>query len=97
MDDYRDLVAAGFAFLCAALLLVAGLLFVTHREVQTEPRTIIELPTKGGGTISPLILSEARCLRPFENIVEVLDKHPASFCRLANREVALLDAENYPR
>lgn len=97
MDDYRDLVAAGFAFLCAALLLVAGLLFVTYREVQTQPRTIIELPTKGGGTTFPLILSKSRCLRSLANVVELLDKHAASFCRSANREVALLDAENYPR
>lgn len=58
MDDYRELVAAGFAFLCAALALVAGLLFVTHRDVQTTPEKTIELPTKGG-TTAPLILSEA--------------------------------------
>jgi hypothetical protein len=28
MDDYRDLVAAGFAILCAALMLVAWLLLM---------------------------------------------------------------------
>jgi hypothetical protein len=96
MDDYRDLVAAGFALLCAALALVAGLLFVTHRDVQTAPGTIIELPTKGG-TTAPLILSESRRLRRLENVAEVARRYPASFSPWPSREVVLLDVENYPR
>lgn len=94
MDEYRDLVAAGFALLCAAVGLVAGLLFVTHRDVQTAPGTTIELPNNGGMT--PLILSESRRLRRFENVAEVAGK-PASFSPWPSREVALLDAENSPR
>jgi hypothetical protein len=43
MDDYRDIVAAGFAILCAALMLVAGLLWISNKpepgnsDLRTEP------------------------------------------------------------
>jgi hypothetical protein len=94
MDDYRDLVAAGFALLCAALALVAGLLFVTHWDVQTAPGTTIELPTKGGSTF-PLILSESRCWRSLEDAFEVVGRHSDWFCPAPSREFALLVLENH--
>ena len=43
MDDYRDIAAAGFAILCAALILVAGLLWISDKpepgnsDLRTEP------------------------------------------------------------
>jgi len=37
MDDYRDLVVAAFAVLCAALMLVAGLLFIINTADHSKP------------------------------------------------------------
>jgi hypothetical protein len=43
MDDYRDIVAAGFAVFCAALMLVAWLLWISHKpergnsDLRMEP------------------------------------------------------------
>jgi hypothetical protein len=42
MDDYRDLVIAGFALFCAALMLVAGLLFIASEPKQP----MLELPSQ---------------------------------------------------
>ena len=50
MDDYRDLVTAGFAVLCAAFMLVAGLLFILSTD-DSKPASEIE-PSKRG--IPPL-------------------------------------------
>ena len=48
MDDYRDLVIAGFGLLCAALMLVAGLLFIIAREGgQANSGKDINLPSQG--------------------------------------------------
>jgi hypothetical protein len=54
MDDYRDIVAAGFAVLCAALMLVAWLLFTSDkRELgNSDPR--IERPVATPLSISGL-------------------------------------------
>lgn len=54
MDDYRDLVTAGFAVLCAAFMLVAGLLFILSTD-DSKPASEIE-PSKRG---IPLALSES--------------------------------------
>jgi hypothetical protein len=43
-DDYRDLVSAGFAVLCAALMLVAGLLFILSTTEESKPSTESEPP-----------------------------------------------------
>lgn len=53
MDDYRDLVTAGFAVLCAALMLVAGLLFILSID-DFKPASEIE-PSKRA---TPLAISE---------------------------------------
>jgi hypothetical protein len=54
MDDYRDLVTAGFALLCAALMLVAGLLFILSTD-DSKPASEIE-PSK---RVAPLAISES--------------------------------------
>ena len=59
MDDYRDLVSAGFGILCAALLLVAGLLFIIHRPEPTNSGPQVERPGTSDAT-APLISSNAR-------------------------------------
>lgn len=89
MDDYRDLVAAGLALLCAALALVAGLLLVTHRDTKTAPGTTIELPAKGG-TASPLMLSKSQCWRSPKDAFGVVSRHPDSFFPSPSGEFALL-------
>jgi hypothetical protein len=43
MDDYRDLVTAAFGLLCAALMLIAGLLFIVREPGHADPVTEIEL------------------------------------------------------
>jgi hypothetical protein len=58
MDDYRDLVAAGFAVLCAALMLVTWLLFIAHGTDDSRAIPQIEQPGKSGAT-SPLVSSNA--------------------------------------
>jgi hypothetical protein len=40
MDDYRDLVIAGLAVLCAGLMLVAGLLFILGSSDGSKPAEI---------------------------------------------------------
>jgi hypothetical protein len=40
MDDYRDLVIAGLAVLCAGLMLVAGLLFILGSTDGSKPAEI---------------------------------------------------------
>jgi hypothetical protein len=40
MDDYRDLVIAGLAVLCAGLMLVAGLLFILSSSDGSKPAEI---------------------------------------------------------
>jgi hypothetical protein len=40
MDDYRDLVIAGLAVLCAGLMLVAGLLFILGRPTGQNRRRL---------------------------------------------------------
>jgi hypothetical protein len=59
MDDYRDLVSAAFAVLCAALLLVAGFLFIISRPEPTNSGPQVERPGTSGAT-APLISSNAR-------------------------------------
>lgn len=62
MDDYRDLVGAGFAVLCAALLLVAWLLFIVDKPEPTDSAPQIERPNVSG-TTAPLLSSTARNVR----------------------------------
>ena len=52
MDDYRDMVLAAFALLCAALMLVAGLLLLGDKSAQgqTDPR--LEQPEARGSITS---------------------------------------------
>jgi hypothetical protein len=44
MDDYRDIVAAGFAILCAALMLVAWLLLMGDEPEHGNADLRIEPP-----------------------------------------------------
>ena len=44
MDDYRDIVAAGFAILCAALMLVAWLLWISDKPEHGNSDFRIEPP-----------------------------------------------------
>ena len=53
MDDYRDLVAAGFAVLCAALMLVAALLFIANKPESGNAPPQIERP----GSAPPAVIS----------------------------------------
>jgi hypothetical protein len=57
MDDYRDLVAAGFAVLCAALMLVGALLFIANKPESAHAPPQVEQP---GAAAGPLISSNAR-------------------------------------
>jgi hypothetical protein len=54
MHDYRDLVGAGFAVLCAALMLIAGLLFILSAADESRLGTEKEPPTKGAPPFSSL-------------------------------------------
>jgi hypothetical protein len=60
MDDYRDLVGAGFAVLFAALLLVAGLLFIIYEPEPTNSAPQVERPGTSGGGTAPLMSGNAR-------------------------------------
>ena len=57
MDDYRDLVAAGFAVLFAALMLVAALLFIANKPESGNAPPQVERP---GVATSPLMSSNAK-------------------------------------
>lgn len=46
MDDYRDLVTAAFALLCAALMLVAGLLLLGEKPEQGRADPRLEVPAR---------------------------------------------------
>ena len=59
MDDYRDLVEAGFAVLCAALMLVAGLLFLNATE-ESKPAREIEPPSMNGRPLPQSYYFECR-------------------------------------
>jgi hypothetical protein len=54
MDDYRDIVAAGFAVLCAALMLVAWLLFTSDKPELGNSDPSIERPVETSLSISSL-------------------------------------------
>ena len=66
MDDYRDLVTAGFAVLCAALMLVAGLLFILSTD-DSKPASEIE-PSKRGAPV----ISESSQVPPSSNSMNYL-------------------------
>jgi hypothetical protein len=51
MDDYRDLVIAGLAVLCAGLMLVAGLLCILGSSDGSKPE--IEPPSPQVAASSP--------------------------------------------
>jgi hypothetical protein len=53
MDDYRDLVIAGLAVLCAGLMLVAGLLFILSSSDGSKPAEI-QPPSPQVAASSPL-------------------------------------------
>ncbi|AJA60679.1 MULTISPECIES: hypothetical protein [Bradyrhizobium] len=53
MDDYRDLVIAGLAVLCAGLMLVAGLLFILSSSDGSKPAEL-EPPSPQVAAWSPL-------------------------------------------
>ena len=52
MDDYRDIVAAGFAILCAALMLVAGLLWISDQPEHGNSDLRIEPPVPALQSVS---------------------------------------------
>jgi hypothetical protein len=54
MDDYRDIVAAGFAILCAALMLVAWLLWISDKPEHGNSDLRIEPPVAAPQSISKL-------------------------------------------
>jgi len=56
MDDYRDIVAAGFAILCAALMLVAGLLLMSDKPEYGISGPHIEPPAAAPQSISSIEL-----------------------------------------
>ncbi len=56
MDDYRDLVAAGFAILCAALMLVAWLLLMGDKPDYGSSEPHIEPPVAAPQSISRIEL-----------------------------------------
>jgi hypothetical protein len=56
MDDYRDIVAAGFAVLCAALMLVAGLLLTGDKPEHGNSDLRIEPPIAAPQSISRIEL-----------------------------------------
>jgi hypothetical protein len=59
MDDYRDLVIAGLAVLCAGLMLVAGLLFILGSSDGSKPAEI-EPP-------SPQVAASSREIAPAQH------------------------------
>jgi len=52
MDDFRDIVAAGFAILAAALMLVAGLLIIVDKPERGNSDLRIAPPVAAPQTIS---------------------------------------------
>jgi hypothetical protein len=54
MDDYRDIVAAGFAIFCAALMLVAWLLSISDKPEHGNSDLRIEPPVAAPQSISKL-------------------------------------------
>ena len=54
MDDYRELVAAGFAILCAALMLVAWLLLMPDKPEHGSSDLRIERPVAAPQSISSI-------------------------------------------
>ncbi|MBH5390241.1 MULTISPECIES: hypothetical protein [Bradyrhizobium] len=54
MNDYRDLVGAALALLCAGLMLVAGHILLEWRARHADPGIGIVAP-RSEGTPSPLI------------------------------------------
>lgn len=56
MDDYRDIVAAGFAILCAALMLVAWLLLMGEKPEHGNSNLRIEPPATAPQSISSIEL-----------------------------------------
>lgn len=59
MDDYRDLVAASLALVCAGVMLVAGQLYIEHRPSH-PPSKSIEAPPGPG---APPMVSHGPSLR----------------------------------
>jgi hypothetical protein len=57
MDDYRDLVSAGLALLCAGIMLVAGHLFLEWQAKRADAGTQIESPRNSGQP--PALLSNS--------------------------------------
>ena len=56
MDDFRDIVAAGFAILCAALMLVAWLLVIVAKPEQGNSDLRIAPPVAAPQAISRIEL-----------------------------------------
>ena len=56
MDDYRDIVAAGFAILCAALMLVAWLLLMGDKPEHHNSDLRIEPAVTAPQSISSIEL-----------------------------------------
>lgn len=56
MDDYRDIVAAGFAILCAALMLIAWLLLIGEKPDHGSTDLRIEPPVTSPQSISSIEL-----------------------------------------
>ena len=54
MDDYRDIIAAGFAILCAALMLVAWLLLIGDKPEHPNLDLRIEPALKAPQSISSI-------------------------------------------
>jgi len=59
MDDYRDVVTAGVAVLCAGLMLVAGLLYILGSSDGSKPAEI-EPPSPQVAASSPLEMAPAK-------------------------------------
>ena len=56
MEDYQDIVAAGFAILCAALMLVAWLLLIVDKPEHPNSDLRIEPALKAPQSISSIEL-----------------------------------------
>lgn len=56
MDDFRDIVAAAFAILCAALMLVVWLLLIVDRPERGNPDLRIAPPVAAPQAISSIEL-----------------------------------------
>ena len=56
MEDYQDIVAAGFAILCAALMLVAWLLLLGDKPEHSNSDLRIEPAIKAPQSISSIEL-----------------------------------------